>query len=752
MQGASFDDDSSSPKRVWKGRGGNNTPGEGSEPSAAPRHQGREHGWKRKGATHEQPGGGRGAGRGGGRGGGRNSGGRFGGRGGGAMAGRGRGRGRGAAGRGRGRGRGRSDRPPRFKRFTATAEEQLKAQRARAAERRAARREAGGTKAELLEVPAAGMSPADLAQELALSDAEVVKALFMKGIMCTVNQVLDADTIKMVCDQFEVEYLDADSAGVSDAAKKTSEFVGEEDLDSLAPRPPIVTIMGHVDHGKTSLLDYIRQEKVADGEAGGITQGIGAYRAEVTMGESDQPQPVVFLDTPGHEAFSAMRARGARVTDIAVIVCAADDGVRPQTEEAVAHAQAAGVPIVVAITKIDKEGADIENAKNGLAAVGLTPEEWGGEVPFIALSSKTGDGVEDLLEALALTSEMAELKANPTALAKGTVVEARLEKSSGATATVVVQNGTLKVGDSLSVGAVSARVRALTDSYGNRLEEASPSMACTVVGLSGVPEAGDIFTVHKTDKEAKAAAKAKEAEAREKRLAAQAGQDRVSLARTIVETEDGSQELQRINVVLKVDSAGVTEAIKTALAELPQDRVLLRFLLAAPGEVSRSDIDLAAASDGLVLTFNAGVPPAVEKAAEEARVEVRQYQVIYDMVDDLRTTMEGRMGTVKEEEAIGKFTVKAVFGGRDGKVAGGIVTEGRVEVGCRLRGRRGKKVLCEEGELKQLRRFQDNVTLVEEGTECGLFTPAFENWEGDEIEAFVYKPNDPIGGLIYTSR
>ena len=626
-----------------------------------------------------------------------------------------------------------------MKRFTASAEEQLKAQRARAAERRAAKAAAAGVKAEILEIPAEGMSPAALASELALSDAEVVKTLFMKGIMCTVNQVLDADTIKMVCDEFEVEYVDEDAVSVSDGAKKTSEFLDEADMDNLAPRPPIVTIMGHVDHGKTSLLDYIRKEAVAEGEAGGITQGIGAYRAEVPMGEDGEDSPVVFLDTPGHEAFSAMRARGARLTDIAVIVCAADDGAQPQTAEAVAHAQAAGVPIVVAITKIDKEGSDIEAAKNSIAALGLAPEEWGGEVPFICLSSKTGDGVDDLLETLALTAEVAELRANPDALAKGTVVEASLDRQAGATATVVVQNGTLRVGDSVSVGAVSGRVRSLTDCYGERMDAVGPSESALVAGLGGVPEAGDVFTVHASEKEARAAAKAKETEAREKRLAAQAGQDMVTISRSVVKTEEGDQELQRVNVILKVDSAGVVEAIKAALNELPQDRVSLRFLLAAPGEVSRSDVDLAAASEGMILTFSAGVPAAVEKACQEQGVELRQYKVIYDMVDDMRDMMEGKMGTVKEEEPIGSFVVKAVFGGRDGKVAGGLVEEGRVEVGCFLRGKRGKKTLVEAGELTQLRRFQDNVTVVEEGTECGLFTPAFDAWEeGDEIEAFVY--------------
>ena len=322
--------------------------------------------------------------------------------------------------------------------------------------------------------------------------------------------------------------------------------------------------------------------------------------------------------------------------------------------------------------------------------------------------------MDDLLETLALTAEVAELRANPDALAKGTG-GGILDRQAGATATVVVQNGTLRVGDSVSVGAVSGRVRSLTDCYGERMDAVGPSESALVAGLGGVPEAGDVFTVHASEKEARAAAKAKEKEAREKRLAAQAGQDMVTISRSVVKTEEGDQELQRVNVILKVDSAGVVEAIKAALNELPQDRVSLRFLLAAPGEVSRSDVDLAAASEGMILTFSAGVPAAVEKACQEQGVELRQYKVIYDMVDDMRDMMEGKMGTVKEEEPIGSFVVKAVFGGRDGKVAGGLVEEGRVEVGCFLRGKRGKKTLVEAGELTSC-AVPDNVTVVEEGT------------------------------------
>eukprot|EP00850_Spirogloea_muscicola_P004174 SM000017S02914 [mRNA] locus=s17:1098991:1103137:+ [translate_table: standard] len=595
------------------------------------------------------------------------------------------------------------------------------------------------------------MSVADLAAELAVNDSEVVRTLFMKGIATTVNQTLDEDTVKLVCKEYGVEVIEAGSVRVEDLAKKGRDFINDEEAELLVLRPPVVTIMGHVDHGKTSLLDFIRKSKVAAGEAGGITQGIGTYRVKVPVG--DEEQTCVFLDTPGHQAFSAMRARGARVTDIAIIVIAADDGVRPQSLEAIAHAKAANVPITIAINKarllssvatcstyMDKTGANADRVMQELAAQGLMPEEWGGDVPMVPVSAKTGDNVDTLLETVMLQAEFQELRANPETTAEGTIIEASLEKSRGALATLLVQNGTLHRGDVILCGEAYGKVRALLDDTGARCEDAGPSMAVQVLGLSTVPVCGDEFEVVATLDEARERAEETALAVRTARLTAQAGEGKVTLAALATAVAQGQEsnsiEHHNLNVVLKVDVQGSLEAIREALAQLPQDTVSLRVLLQAVGEVTSSDIDLAAASDAVVLGFNVGMSGGAEGLAETQRVEVRTYKVIYDLLDDMRKAMEGLLAPVEERVPVGQADVRAVFGSGSSKVAGCMVTEGKLAKGCSISVQRGSTEIF-TGILDSLRRVKEVAKEVAAGLECGVGSNTFNEWqEGDVIEAF----------------
>ena len=446
---------------------------------------------------------------------------------------------------------------------------------ARAAQRRAKAEAEKAVAVEILEVPADGMDMETLCDLLATSQAEVIKVLFLRGIAIQMGQVLDRDTVIAVAEAQDVEWIDLDEKGVEEGARKTTEFYEDEDEDDLVDRPPVVTIMGHVDHGKTSLLDYIRNSKVASGEAGGITQAIGAYQVSTSI--NGEEREITFLDTPGHEAFSAMRARGARVTDVAIVVVAADDGVRPQTKEAVSHAKAAGVPLIIAINKIDKEGANPDRVKEELAALEVVCEEWGGETPMIQVSAKQGTGVEELLETIALTAEVEELVANPDRNARGTVVEAYLDKKRGAMATLLVQTGTLRMGDPVLVGANWGKVRAISDAYGETLEEAGPSTPVQIMGLGGVPMAGEEFDV--MDSEAKAR-EAAEARASADRINIIEG-NTVSLS-NLAAAKGDEDGVQTINIIVKTDVSGSVEAVKAALGALPQDRVILRFLHAPP--------------------------------------------------------------------------------------------------------------------------------------------------------------------------
>ncbi|XP_077253831.1 translation initiation factor 2, small GTP-binding protein [Tasmannia lanceolata] len=608
------------------------------------------------------------------------------------------------------------------------------------ASRKAARLQAAmaaaPVKVEILEVGEEGMLTEDLAYSLAVSEADILGYLFAKGIKPDTVNTLDKDMVKMICKEYEVEVMEVDPVKVEDMAKK-KDVLEEEDLDMLEDRPPVLTIMGHVDHGKTTLLDYIRKSKVAASEAGGITQGIGAYKVLVPV--DGKVQPCVFLDTPGHEAFGAMRARGARVTDIAIIVVAADDGVRPQTNEAIAHAKAAGVPVVIAITKIDKDGASPDKVMQQLSSIGLMPEDWGGNVPMVQISALKGENVDDLLETVMLIAELQELKANPHRNAKGTVIEAALHKSKGPVATFIVQNGTLKRGDVVVCGDAFGKVRALFDDRGGRVDEAGPSTAVQIIGLNNVPVAGDEFEVVDSLDVAREKAESRAESLRTERISAKAGDMKVTLSSFASAVSAGKQsglDMHQLNIILKVDVQGSIEAIRQALQVLPQNNVTLKFLLQAPGDVSASDVDLAVASKAIIFGFNVKVPASVKSHSDNKGVEIRTYRVIYELIDEMRRAMEGLLEPVEEQIPIGSADVRAIFRSGSGRVAGSMVTEGKVMKGCGVRiTRNGKTVYV--GTLDSLRRVKEMVKEVNAGLECGIGVDDFLDWEvGDVIEAF----------------
>ncbi|WCJ32373.1 Translation initiation factor IF-2 chloroplastic [Euphorbia peplus] len=606
----------------------------------------------------------------------------------------------------------------------------------RKAARLQAAKEAAPVKVEILEVAEEGMSIEELAFNLAINEGEILGSLYTKGIRPDGVQTLDKDIVKMICKEYEVEVIDADPVRLDQMATKR-EILDEEDLEKLEERPPVLTIMGHVDHGKTTLLDYIRKTKVAASEAGGITQGIGAYKVMVPV--DGEIRPCVFLDTPGHEAFGAMRARGARVTDIAIIVVAADDGIRPQTSEAIAHAKAAGVPIVIAINKIDKDGANPDRVMQDLSSIGLMPEDWGGDIPMVKVSALKGENVDDLLETVMLVAELQELKANPHRNAKGTVIEAGLHKSKGSVATFIVQKGTLKRGDVVVCGEAFGKVRALFDDSGNRVDEAGPSTPVQVIGLSNVPIAGDEFEVVSSLDIARERAETRAISLRDERISAKAGDGRVtlsSLGSAISSGKLSGLDLHQLNIILKVDLQGSIEAVKQALQVLPQGNVTLKFLLQATGDVNASDVDLAIASEAIILGFNVKTPSSVKSYADNKGVEIRLYRVIYELIDDVRKAMEGLLEPVEEQEIIGSAEVRAVFSSGSGRVAGCMVTDGKIEKGCGIKVTRKRKVV-HTGVLDSLRRVKEIVKEVNVGLECGIGLEDFDSWEeGDTIEAF----------------
>ncbi len=569
----------------------------------------------------------------------------------------------------------------------------------------------------------------ELANLLMLPDTDVIKVLFLKGIAANINQTLDFPTATMVAEELgvTVETIQEESA-----ARKVTEMIDLEDLESLVRRPPVVTIMGHVDHGKTTLLDSIRKTKVAQGEAGGITQHIGAYH--VDLEHNGKMQQVVFLDTPGHEAFTAMRARGARVTDIAILVVAADDGVRPQTIEAVSHAQAAKVPIIVAINKMDKEGAQVDRVKQELTEFGLVSEEWGGDTIMVPVSALKGENLDTLLEMILLVSEVEDLQANPDRPAKGTVIEANLDKARGPVATLLVQNGTLRVGDILVVGSAFGKVRAMIDDRGQRVSVASPSFAVEVLGLNDVPAAGDEFEVFGDEKEARAVASTRFDQQRQTRLQQAMSSRRISLGTLSDQAREG--ELKELNLILKADVQGSLEAILASLEQLPQNEVQVRVLFSAPGEVTETDVDLAAASNAVIIGFNTSLASGSRQAADKASVDIREYNIIYKLLEDIQAAMEGLLDPELVEEPLGQTEVRAVFPVGRGAVAGCYVQTGKLVRNCRVRVRRGSNVVF-EGILDSLKRMKDDTKEVNFGYECGVGIDNFTEWkEGDIIESY----------------
>ncbi len=601
-------------------------------------------------------------------------------------------------------------------------------QRRRAMELRAAR-ELKAQRPEMLIVPEGNLTVQELADRLGVESSEIIKSLFFKGISATVTQTLDLPTIETVADEFGVPVLEDD---VQSAAAKTVEMIEESDLAHLIRRPPVVTVMGHVDHGKTSLLDAIRKTRVAAGEAGGITQHIGAYQVEVPHGGGQAK--ITFLDTPGHEAFTAMRARGTKVTDVAVLVVAADDGVRPQTLEAISHARAAEVPIVVAINKIDKEGAQPDRVKQELSGLELVPEDWGGNTVMVPVSAIKGENIDQLLEMILLVSDVEDLKANPQRMAKGTVIEAHLDKAKGPVATLLIQNGTLRAGDVLAAGPILGKVRAMVDDTGKRVKEAGPAAAVEALGFSEVPTAGDEFEVYPDEKSARAVVGDRASEARATRLAQQMASRRVSLASMSGQVSEG--ELKELNLILKADVQGSVEAILGSLEQLPQEEVQVRVLLSAPGEITETDVDLAAASGAVIIGFNTSMAPGARRAADATGVDVRDYDVIYKLLEDIQNAMEGLLEPELVEESLGEAEVRAVFTIGKNAVAGCYVTNGKLQRNCRVRVHRGKELVY-EGDLDSLRRNKDDVKEVATGFECGVGTDRFNSWkEGDRIEAY----------------
>jgi translation initiation factor IF-2 len=566
---------------------------------------------------------------------------------------------------------------------------------------------------------------AELAHKMAIKASEVIKALMKMGQMVTINQPLDQDTAMIVVEEMGHKAV---VAALDDPEAFTAEEVSGQQAE-LLPRAPVVTVMGHVDHGKTSLLDYIRRSKVAVGEAGGITQHIGAYHVETPRGV------VSFLDTPGHEAFTAMRARGAQATDIVILVCAADDGVMPQTREAIKHAKAAKVPIVVAITKADKHEANPEKVKQELVAEEVVPEEYGGDSPFVAVSSKTGMGIDELLEQVLLQAEVLELKAPVDAMAKGLVIEAQLDKGRGPVATVLVQSGTLKVGDVVLAGQTYGRVRAMNDENGKATKSAGPSIPVEIQGLSEVPQAGDEFMVLSDERRAREIATYRAGKFRNTKLAKQQA---AKLENVFAEMQAG--EVQTLPIIIKADVQGSQEALAASLLKLSTDEVRVQLVYAGVGGISESDVNLAIASKALVIGFNVRADANARKAAETNDVQLNYYNIIYDAVDDLKAAMSGMLAPEQREETLGTAEIRTVFvASKIGTVAGSYITSGQVTRGCRFRLLRDNVVIY-TGEVESVRRMKDDVKEVKEGFECGIKLKNYNDIrEGDVLELFEIK-------------
>ena len=561
----------------------------------------------------------------------------------------------------------------------------------------------------------------ELANQMSVKGAEVVKFMFKLGTPVTINQVLDQETAQLIAEELGHKVTLVSDTALEDSLAESLKFEGQTES-----RAPVVTVMGHVDHGKTSLLDYIRRAKVAAGEAGGITQHIGAYHVETDRGM------VTFLDTPGHAAFTAMRARGAKATDIVILVVAADDGVMPQTREAVQHAKAAGVPLVVAVNKIDKPGADLDRIRNELAVEGVTSEDWGGDTPFVKVSAKMGTGVDELLEAVLLQAEILELTATPTAPGRGVVVESRLDKGRGPVATILVQDGTLRQGDMVLCGSNYGRVRAMLDENGKPVKEAGPSIPVEILGLDGTPEAGDELSVVADEKKAREVALFRQGKYREVKLArAHAGK-----LENIFETM-GQEEKKTLNIVLKTDVRGSLEALQGSLGGLGNDEVQVRVIGGGVGGITESDANLALASNAVLFGFNVRADAGARKIVEQEGLDMRYYNVIYDIIEDVKKALTGMLGSDVRENILGVAEVRDVFRSpKFGAIAGCMVIEGTVYRNRPIRVLR-EDVVIFEGELESLRRFKDDASEVRSGMECGIGVKSYNDVKvGDKIEVF----------------
>lgn len=566
-----------------------------------------------------------------------------------------------------------------------------------------------------------GSTVKDVAEYLGVPVPEVIKKLMGLGEMATLTQTLADDAIQVLADEFDKK-IEIVTAAEDANADPTYEDADED----LEPRPPVITIMGHVDHGKTSLLDAIRETEVAAGEAGGITQHIGAYQVH------KDDKVITFLDTPGHEAFTAMRARGAEATDIAVIVVAADDGVRPQTREAVDHAKAADVPIVVAVNKIDKEGAQPDRVRTEMTQLGLQPEEWGGDTMFVDVSAKTHQGLDDLLEGLLLTAEVEELTANPDTEASGTVIESKLDPGRGAVVTVLVQRGTLKIGDAIVAGAHWGRVRAMSDYTGKRVKTATPAEPVEVLGFDTVPEAGEFARVVENDRKARQIAGE-----RANRLKLEAQARRHGIKTSLANIFDRGVGLKELSLVLKADVSGSLEAFEDEIAKLPQDEILVSIVRSGVGGITESDINLAAASEAIVMGFNVRPVGDAARLADQEGVEIRTYSVIYRAIEELRDAMQGMLAPETVEDVVGEIEVRETFrASKIGIIAGCMVTDGKVTRGAKVRLIRDGSVI-HDGEIGSLRRFNEDVREVVQGFECGIVLANYQNvQQGDTMEVY----------------
>ena len=565
-----------------------------------------------------------------------------------------------------------------------------------------------------------GITVDELSQKIGQTPANVIKVLFMLGTMVTINSSLDDEQVELICMEYGLECKKV--VPVSEVNFEDLEVV--DDPKDLEPRPPVITIMGHVDHGKTTLLDHIRKSRVAEGEFGGITQHIGAYQVSV------KGKKITFLDTPGHEAFTAMRARGAMITDIVIIVVAADDGVMPQTREAVDHALAANVPIIVAVNKIDKPGADPQRIMTEVSELGLMPEEWGGDVPYVNISAKQGTGIDELLETVTVVAELAELKANPKRMAYGSVIEGRLDKGRGPVATLLIQNGTLRSGNPIVVGATYGRVRQLVDDRGREIKSAGPATPVEITGLNDVPEAGDKFMVFETEKEARHVG---EERAQKKIEEERNSTSAMSLDDLFSQMKSG--EVVDLNIIVKADVNGTAEAVKSSLEKIDVEGARVNVIRSTVGAISESDILLASASKAIIYGFNVRPDANVRRKADEEGVEIRLHQVIYKMVEEIEAAMKGMLAPEMEEVVTGQAEIRHIY--KVGNIAGCYVTDGSIKRDCGIRLIR-EGIIVYEGKLASLKRFKDDAKEVNQGYECGL---TIENYndikEGDIVEGYV---------------